>query len=228
MAKCSARVGLVVCGLMAVVMTACEESAVAPTDFAVVESAAFARKPGSEPGSPDKNKSCDDNENGRKTRNSPNSKNQCEGGGVEQVWTIALEKQTGDPNSPRLPIAGDSIHVCGPRASGGTCSRTDGDYRGSVDISSPTFYFVDGFFVVDGYAKVFTIPGFTASKPYVVVTPYRAGGQIGVGSFGNSSYYNLTTECDSNAGYHNYCFSKTFEDGSGGEVGFVIYGFGQR
>lgn len=64
-----------------IIGTACGESAIGPSDDATVGAATFARKPNSDPGSPDKNQSCDNNETGGKTRKSPDNKNQCDGGG---------------------------------------------------------------------------------------------------------------------------------------------------
>lgn len=63
----------------ALLLAACSDSAVAPGGNDVVGSAAFARKPSSDPGKPGDNNSCDNNDSGNKTRNSPKDKNQCGG-----------------------------------------------------------------------------------------------------------------------------------------------------
>jgi len=169
------RAALIVIG--AVVLFGCSEAVMSPSDSQPVAEVAFARRPNSGPGTPDKNKSCD-TEPSPKGRKSPNEKNECEdggGGNTSQAWRIMVANM----------IDGDTVFVCGPRAAGAsiTCSTGDTDHLGIVTIASDPWFGFDDPTLVLYYYNTLSV-AVTAEKPYITAYPVRAGRLPGVGPSG--------------------------------------------
>jgi PKD repeat protein len=120
-----------------ILLAACSDPMAAPTDESASTVAAFARKPSSGPGSPDKNKSCDENSQGK----SKNDKNQCGeggGGGTNLPPVAAFTFQTDG-----LKVDFDGSTSSDPDGSVAEWAWNFGDGSGaSSGVTPPSYYYL--------------------------------------------------------------------------------------
>lgn len=198
----------------ALLLAACSDSAVAPSENEVVGGAVLARN-GSVSPNPDKNSSCD-TENGTKKRTSadkPDGKNSCDGGGgggSAITWTVTTSGMDGT----------DYVNVCYPRniISGASqtwlsapqiCYPNDPDYKGQITTDGVWTY-------------TFTPPD--ADTKYFVASPFRngtTGTPFTGGTLGVSSGVGLPSGSCAVSGPGNWGYCSP----DGNNVGAMIYMF---
>jgi hypothetical protein len=172
------RMAALSCG--AVLLFGCSDSLDSPTTALPTDEVALARKVGSSPGSPDKNKSCDQEGGSRK---SPKEKNQCDGegggggggggGGDGPLWVSfgwnsdecgAVSPPRGDRLNVELTDAMKDAEVGLSDISWSLANQTDGTTWSAVDTYEDAF----SSFVV------FPYDAFGCGSP----GGYNAGGEI--------------------------------------------------